>query len=290
MCRYCFYETGVTPRQRVRLDRERALQLIREDLCSVFNHIYFTGGEVLLLPFFWDLVQCAREAGLSVSFLTDGIRLNAHAIEKVCQYGVEQVAVSLDSLIPEINERARMPRRGVEQTTRVITANITALAAARCPGLSITILQTVHRQNISSIIPMRDFCAEFDVDLLVHPCGLPEDDNLDDLRVEGICPGDLKSLVAAMEIWANGHAGRVRYVRIAEAYIQGRRPEGVTCPMGTRAFFLDTAGNLSPCFHRRDLHLGIVWDEPTEKILARSGSVALFDAPCASLACACMLE
>ena len=90
--------------------------------------------------------------------------------------------------------------------------------------------------------------------------------------------------------WAEGNPNRIGYTHAAIAFIRGERPSGLACPMGATAFFLDVTGNLFPCFHRKDLGLGNVWHESLAQIMARSSNLDLNAAPCADLACSCLLD
>lgn len=290
-CRYCFYETGLSPRQHKRVRPEDARSLMTGDLKQFFESVTFTGGEVLLVPSFWDFVAMAREANLRVSFLTDGLRVDADALKRLHDSGVSRLAISLDSLSQEINDSVRLPVVGATvKGADTIIANIRALARHRPPGLEICVLQTVYSSNIHSIRPMVQFCREINVDLLVHPAGMPIMKSLDDIRLETIREAQVEELQEAMLEWAEGKPGLVGYTHAAIVFIRGEQPSGLICPMGTTTFFIDVAGDVYPCFHRKDLKLGNVWTERLAEILNRARSLDLASAPCAHLACACLLD
>lgn len=289
-CRYCFYETGLSVREHKRVHPADARSIIR-DISRFFRAVTFTGGEVFLAPSFWEFVAIATEANLRVSFITDGLRLDTQARQRLRDSGVSRVAISLDSLSPEINDSVRLPVAGAAVNgADTIIANLRALADNRPSGLEISVLQTIYRDNIQSIRPMVQFCRELDVDLLVHPAGMPTMKTLDDIRLEAMPDAEVEELQEAMLGWADARPARIGYAHAAIAFIRGKRPRGLTCPMGTTTFFLDVFGDLFPCFHRKDLRLGNVLTERVADIMAKSSDLGLASAPCASLACSCLLD
>jgi len=233
----------------------------------------------------------SREANLRVTFLTDGLRLDADALCRLRESGVSRVAVSLDSIDSGVNDGIRLPvAGGTVRGAATIISNIRELARRRPDGLKITVLQTVHRDNVIAIRPMIQFCRELGIDLLVHPAGMPPGPCLDDIRLEGIPASQVQVLEDAMLEWAGNSPGLIGYTHAAIAFIRGDRPTGLVCPMGTTTFFIDVAGDLFPCFHRKDLKLGNVWTERLDDIMGRASGLGLASAPCAHLACACLLE
>jgi len=289
-CRYCFYETGMNQPPFGQVNTCGAEALIVK-LGRSFPRVVLTGGEPLLNSSFWDLVALARRSGMTVSFLTDGINLDAACVENVRRHTVSSVYISLDSLSPGINEALRRPRSTNVRLTDRIVRNVETLACDRPDTLNIIILQTVCRTNIDSVEPMIEFCRLLGLDLLVHPAGMPlACPDVSDIRLESSSSDELLRLERAMLKWADGHEGRTRYTRLAMDLIHGRPTEGMNCPMGTESFFLDVDGTLSPCFHRLDIRLGNVYETDPRDIIARDMPQDLRTAPCASLGCACMLD
>lgn len=289
-CRYCFYATGSNRLPPGWVDAETGKALIPK-LGTIFRRIIFTGGEPLLNPAFGDLVATARDFGMETHFLTDGIRLDAACARQVRQHGLSRLYISLDSLSPGINESLRLPPQSLRGFTNQVIRNIEALLPDRPPQLEIVILQTVCKGNIDSIEPMVAFCRRLGLDLLVHPAGFstPVPDT-SDIRLDSCSEDELQRLERAMQRWAQGHAGREKYTKLALTILRGLPlPSGVSCPMGTRSFFLDVDGTLSPCFHRTDIRLGNAYKDDPHEILTRPFP-DLRTAPCANLACACMLE
>jgi len=289
-CRYCFYETGMNKRPFEFIDACRA-ECIIDDIADNFDAVTLTGGEPMLTPSFWKIVGMGRAAGLDVSFLTDGIGINDKSVALAVEHGVTRIAVSLDSLEPGVNESLRRPGRTHKGITERVVENVKLLGSQRGERLQATILQTVCRTNIDSIKPMVGFCNTLDVDLLVHPAGIPmASTDFQDIGLASCSPDEVCKLEHAMLEWADGHEGRERYTRLAIDFIRGTRPTGIICPMGRQFFFLDVDGTIAPCFHRMDLELGNIFETDLGELLSKDLPQDLSRGPCASLACACMLE
>jgi len=255
------------------------------------NRVNAGSQDAYLNKSFWSLVAMARSAGLIVNFLSDGLRLDEKCVNEVLRHGIARVAVSLDSVGPEVNEALRPPCNMRRGTTEMVVQNLRSLAEKRDSQLQVTVMQTVTRFNIDSVLPMIAFCRELKLDLLVHPAGVPITwPRASGLRLESCTPEEVSRLENVMLEWANDHEGRMRYTRIAIGFVRGSPTVGLTCPMGSRIFFLDAHGSFSPCFHRTDLRLGSVYDSDLQQIFRGAPREDLAAAPCASLSCACMLE
>lgn len=288
-CKYCYYETDITPRHKGNLTPAVAAEVVIPRIRPYFREVMFTGGEVLLLPDFWRFVALVVPH-LDVSFVTDGLRLGQEAIARVRDYPLSRIAVSLDSLDVNANDCVRTPNSNRIPGAKAVIENLRLLAGAAIPHLKISVLQTVHRQNINAIRPMVEFCRNLDVDLFVHPAGMPSVPHLSHLRMDSLTTEELSELEAAMLYWADCDEWRVRYVETAIAFACGLRPQKLCCDMGTSKFLLTVTGDIYPCFYRRDRLLGNIFRQSLDHILKTSPSAELATAPCAHLGCLCQLN
>ncbi|MBN1153272.1 MAG: radical SAM protein [Dehalococcoidia bacterium] len=290
-CQYCFYESGTSTRRHRFVQKQDVERLLDAGLAKQFRAVALTGGEALLLPGVFDIIALIRHAELNVSLITDGIRLDSSCVSRLSELGVSRVAVSLDSLMPATNDDVRLPialPRG--QGAERIIRHLRDIAADETLSFDTCVLQTVHRRNIEAIRPMIRFCRDLGLDLLVHPVGLPRGPSFNPLRLEDLDSNAVDELWEAMVEWATRNPLRLGYAHAARSFIRGERPNELTCPMGRSSFFLDANGNLSPCFHRQDLTLGNVRCESLDAIIPRASLHDLAGAPCAHLACACLLD
>jgi radical S-adenosyl methionine domain-containing protein 2 len=106
-CRYCFagFESTV---ERLREDksqlRDRALSVVHAAAAAGVEKVTFVGGEPLLCPWLSELVELASRRGLVTMVVTNGTRVTPGWIAEHARW-LRWVAISVDSLVPEVNRR-----------------------------------------------------------------------------------------------------------------------------------------------------------------------------------------
>lgn len=290
-CRYCYYEVGTCKRHKENLD----LNLFKSRISEISKHvetITFTGGEVLLLPYFWEIVEAARKYNVKVNFLTDGIRFDEKNLEKALSLGVSSVSISLDSLDSEMNEFQRPLKENKTNSlvTEEIIKNIINASQHICDDFSLTINQSVTRLNIESIKPMVEFARDHNIRHLVHLVGIPEEAGLENMRMENSLPQERNTLRKQLIFWAEGNQGFEDYTEIAFSFLEPPLEHSTTCPMMESWINVNPKGELSACFYRPDLYLGCIFSSDLNKIFRKIEIQNELDTACATLGCACMLQ
>ena len=291
-CVYCVNRIEERHVDSPMVPRDEALRTI-ERLADVCNEVVFTGGEPLTHPYFWELVaSCARNS-MDVALLTNGIHLNGKTIERLLASRISRISVSLDSIDPHRNEMLRPMSSGKKGYTEGLLRNLTTLARKKASGLSISVLQTITRNNLNCVEPMHAFCRSRGLNLIIHPVGVPlVSTTLQTLRLEAMGEGERMALSKAMYGWAGQHSARKRYVSAVLSLLDRCTPSDAECVMGDSALFLDVDGVMYACFHRLDLRLGKLLQMPT----GENGHVTiprvrtLRCAECANLKCVCLLR
>ncbi len=287
-CRYCYYEVGTCKRHKENLDPD----LFKAHIPEISKHvdtITFTGGEVLLLPYFWEIVEAARNHNVKVNFLTDGIRFDEKNLKKVLELGVRGVSVSLDSLDNDINEYQRplkVSKNGFP-ITETIKRNIINASQYQDNDFVLTINQSVTRLNIQSIKPMAEFARKYNIRHLVHLAGIPEEAGLEHLRIENCLPEERYELREQMEFWANGNQGFEDYTRIAFSFLGKSLEYETICPMKKSWINVSPKGEMTACFFRSDLKFGTIFSNGIEENIKE---IDWIETSCSTLGCACMLE
>ena len=108
-CSYCVAESSPrTPRREIGVDTVK--QLVDEAHSLGFEHVYFTGGEPLLLSSLWEMLVYSSER-LPTTLLTNAMLLHGKRLEKLCDIRNDNliIQVSLDGASPEQHD----PYRGV---------------------------------------------------------------------------------------------------------------------------------------------------------------------------------
>ena len=151
-CRYCYYQTRIknqtTPSHKLFPSQE-----LIDDISRIFDKVILTGGEPLTYPKIFSLISTLKTKGLKVGILTNGTLLNRSRIKQLMASYIDEISISLDSLILNVNDDLR------GQTKKVFQA-INDLLRYRHDDLKIEIMQTITRRNVDSIVPMIEFCFE----------------------------------------------------------------------------------------------------------------------------------
>ncbi len=112
--------------------------------------LVLTGGEPLLRPDIFDVVGRAYSAGLSPVIGTNATLLAPESIKRLVESGAQGFGVSLDSLSPQIHDRARGMEGAWEKTMK-------AIDALSSSGSPFQLQFTVMRENSEEIGPFIEF-------------------------------------------------------------------------------------------------------------------------------------
>jgi AdoMet-dependent heme synthase len=154
-CRHCFITCGPQETRVPMMDAARVRHFLDEAAALGARDYYFTGGEPMLHPEFWPLVDDALAKG-PLTVLTNGILIDADAARRAratfdgAPYSFD-LRVSLDGMTAAENDAVR--GKGTFDT---ITAGIGALAAA---GLSPAITVVEHRAGMAAAAARSAFLA-----------------------------------------------------------------------------------------------------------------------------------
>jgi MoaA/NifB/PqqE/SkfB family radical SAM enzyme len=127
-CLHCIEESGPGKAFRDELAREEIFHVIDELAAMSVPYMSLSGGEPMVHPLFFELVERICAAGMELKVETNGHLLEPPTCERLQSLGVKAVQVSLDGASPQTYNRIRV--RG--QFDRAV-AGIRALAAAGVP-------------------------------------------------------------------------------------------------------------------------------------------------------------
>ncbi len=129
------------------LDRAQGLALIDQlkEFGEPYPALLLTGGDPLMRPDFFDLVEHAKHSGVYVAVAASVTpKLNQESIARMRELDVDIMSVSLDGASPSTHDRLR----GVPGTWN---ETISALRMARNAGLRAQVNTTVMRSNIDEL-------------------------------------------------------------------------------------------------------------------------------------------
>jgi radical SAM protein with 4Fe4S-binding SPASM domain len=135
-CRHC-YENAGPLRQAVmeadELSLEEKLAAVDQMAASYIPTLSLSGGEPLLHPDFWPVLERAREKGLHTSIATNGTLITEEAARRLADLELAYAGISVDSPVAEEHDAFRgVPgawERTIEGIRNAVTAGVPTLLA-----------------------------------------------------------------------------------------------------------------------------------------------------------------
>jgi radical SAM protein with 4Fe4S-binding SPASM domain len=147
-CVHCYNDSGACKADD-ELSTEEA-KAVLDDLAQFgVPSVLFSGGEPLMRPDLFELIEYARGQGIRTVISTNGTLITAVLAKKMKQYGVSYVGISLDG-IGEVNDKFR----GVSGAFDRAVAGIKNCQDA---GVRIGLRLTLTKKNIQDLEGLFDF-------------------------------------------------------------------------------------------------------------------------------------
>lgn len=175
-CRHCYQQSTVAELSYVEICQAidkiaNAIQYwVTHYEIGVSPSLHFTGGEPLIRPDVFDLLQYAAHAGFSASLLSNGTLITSETAQRLKQTAVEDVQISLDG------------REGVHDSLRgkwSFKKALEGIANLVAVGIDTNINFTVSGLNYQEIDPLIDLVGTLGVSAVAFsrlvPCGRGED-------------------------------------------------------------------------------------------------------------------
>jgi radical SAM protein with 4Fe4S-binding SPASM domain len=104
-CMHCYQNASAPSSDELTLDEQLAVvdQLVQTGV----SMIVLSGGEPLINPNLWRLVERIRRYGIAISIDSNGVLMSKDVVESLKRAGVGSVELSLDSIDPESHDRFR---------------------------------------------------------------------------------------------------------------------------------------------------------------------------------------
>lgn len=231
--------------------------------------ISITGGEPLLHPEIYAILDLIRRQGIAAHMCTNGTLLNEERVEKLARTSLKSISVSIDSSTPAVHDQLR-GRKGAFQTT---VAGIILLRKAM-PALRININCTISKVNVHTIPEMVRLVKDLGCDKISFA---PIHTNLqhkhkpkehfDGMVFQAEELTDLQQTLAEISALAKQIGLRTSSSRflqgIPRTYVEPLRWH--TCYAGYASCAISPWGDVSPCvdmdsrLNVRDLPLDEIW-------------------------------
>ncbi len=158
-CKHCYIAAGAGNRPEMGMDERRKALDILADAGVVI--IAFSGGEPLLGPGIFNMIERANDYGIYTAMATNGTLINKEVSQKLVKAGLQYVQISLDAPIPQVHDEFRGIPGVWEKTVR-------GIKNAREAGLYVEISMTITKMNYDLIPQMLELAKELCVDLFMH--------------------------------------------------------------------------------------------------------------------------
>jgi len=213
--------------------------------------ISVTGGEPLLHPDIYAILDLVRDAGISAHMCTNGTLLSEERVARLTQTSLKSVSISIDSSVPEQHDHLR-GRGGAFQET---VAGIARLRAAM-PDLRININCTISKVNVGAIVDLISLVKDLGCDKIsfapIHTNLQHKHKPKDQFDGMIFQPGELGALETALDR-VSSHANKIGirtssrpFLRgIPRSYIEPMRWH--TCYAGYASCAISPWGEVSPC-------------------------------------------
>lgn len=127
---------------------------IIDQIVTVSNHLHlkplidFTGGDPLLHPEIFDILQYSKNVGVSIGLKCNSHQISRETLDKLKNIKVERIYFSLEGL-----EKTNDMIRGKGDFKRTTDA----VALLKEQGFYVRIHMTLNKNNLNEVIPLMDF-------------------------------------------------------------------------------------------------------------------------------------
>jgi radical SAM protein with 4Fe4S-binding SPASM domain len=153
-CPHCYAAAATRPSPKD-LSREEALRILEQMAACGVRVVIFSGGEPLLRPDLFDLLERATQLGIAPQLSSNGSLIDADAAERLARAGVRYVGVSIDG-VEAFNDAYRGLEGGYESAAE-------GLRAARAAGMRTGLRMTLTRSNADQVDAVRTLAEELGV-------------------------------------------------------------------------------------------------------------------------------
>jgi radical SAM protein with 4Fe4S-binding SPASM domain len=150
-CVHCYASAGDCPADN-ELSTAEGRALLHDLASYRVPAVLFSGGEPLVRPDFFELLEYARQLGLRCTLSTNGTRIDDETARDLAGLGLRYVGISLDGAQPR-HDRLRGVEGAFEQT-------IEGIRACRRAGLNVGLRFTVHALNEPDLEEIFQICLD----------------------------------------------------------------------------------------------------------------------------------
>jgi radical SAM/SPASM domain protein of ACGX system len=159
------------------------------DFCEMYNRLpyfYITGGDPILHPDFWKLLELMKENGIPFTILGNPFHLNDEICRKLKEYGCQKYQLSLDGM-RDTHDWFRKPGS--------FDCTLEKIGCINRAGIRSVIMTTVSKTNMAEIPDIIDAVVKAEVNVFAFSRYVPSGGDLD----SSMTPAEYRELLAACD-------------------------------------------------------------------------------------------
>ena len=134
--------------------------------------VNFSGGEPLLSPVIFDLLQICVDRGAYPGFVTNGRLLNEENVERLAKLNIANINISLDDDRPEVFDRVRRAPGHTDLLLNNIASLQKAFRKHRCHTV-VYLKSVIHADNADRLVHMVGLAQEYHCLITFQPLSSP---------------------------------------------------------------------------------------------------------------------
>lgn len=244
-CRHCYLEKFEDDQTRI-LTLLQWKKILHELKSGGVLFLDLIGGEPMLHPHFWEILEYGVELGFAMGMITNGLLINERSAKRLKETGINQVTLSLYSLEPQIHDTMTTLPGSHQRTTK-------AMGLLKKNGISFSLNCLLTRTNIAGFFELADWCESIGVRLAPDPFVTPKMNN-------DPAPTLLRATKEQLYAYYREYARRY-----GQTTPVAHRPEDYVCGVGKLKCAVNPYGELLTCLEVRE-SLGILHQESFDKL------------------------
>jgi radical SAM protein with 4Fe4S-binding SPASM domain len=278
-CEHCLSSAG-EPMQN-ELSTEEAMRILDYlETMKVFN-INLSGGEPLMRPDIFDIIDYASQKRISIDLLTNGVLVTEKVLNRLEDSNIFNVQVSIDG-IGETHDKFR-GRKGTYERA------INAIKLLKDAKYNVSISSTVNKQNMSEIPRIIDMAIDLGLHSFKTTFFMPTGRGKGNIDKLVLTRQDAKDFTYMM-IRKKKEVGNSIFISSETEFpwlvdgLDKKRLESmrldesskISCTAGTSSFYLTPDGKVAPCPFLRNFIAGDVRVSDIREIWDNSPTFDIF--------------
>jgi len=156
-CKHCYRESSPEESINGELTTEEGKKLLDEISRAGLQIVVFSGGEPLMRPDIFELIKYASSIGITPLMGSNGTLITEEIASKLKESGLNAIAISVDSMDPEIHDEFRGSKNALD---RALNGIKNCLAA----DIKVQVNCTISRYNIDKIDDVMEYANNIGVE------------------------------------------------------------------------------------------------------------------------------